>query len=159
MYHTTTEPNRKSRGTLDSCHILSQYSSPTAHPSTFLHNPTPSPLSQPPRLLAGVIILPVNRTFPAQVILGMFNLREVQMCLTKSKWVPLVCWVSWSFWRISLRGRKENLKTKYFFFFFFYFLLGSMVWVCLCQATDTIKTVRVLTKGDTELCHRLLSWR
>ena len=48
---------------------------------------TPSTTAIPPptRLLAGVTTLPVNKSFPAQVTFGMFNLREVQMCLAKSK--------------------------------------------------------------------------
>ena len=55
------------------------------------HHPPPHRPHHPPhpRLLAGVTTLPVNKSFPAQVTFGMFNLREVQMCSAKRQ-APLL---------------------------------------------------------------------
>ena len=82
-YHSTTYSDLRDRNS-----VYSPYPStgiithcPPLHthtPYTLTPNPTLCP--RPPCLLAGVTALLVNKSFPAQVTFGMFNLRGESRC-------------------------------------------------------------------------------
>lgn len=154
-YHTTTQPNVETRGTLYTRHILSQESSPTKPTPT----PTPPP---PPCLLAGVTTLPVNKSFPAQVTFGMFNLREVQMCSAESKRRLFCLWVSRSSRRcnvfFSLRRervcfrRKINPSSFHYYYYYCYYL---PLWL---MNTSLLRLQRFYKNIQNKIQYRLDNW-